>query len=276
VPAVCVRGLHGRRGVGPSLNRCNLPPWVIASHHFDEDPRPIRIQGVREENRFLFDLLDRIDDPVERARRFDDWMDVRFQLHQWREQETQPARRSLRNGYRRFLGGWGVDSSSVEGAVLKGWVESRLGIPPTFHRAPLRRGDEAAWVRYATDRARGHALTSAIDAQLDLVYGFTQYELARRHPGQRWLTLWRGQNDLAEHEIVETIGRREWILRMNNVCSFTDDRERAWEFGDVVLEARLGMPRIFFAAHLLPRSVLKGEREVLAVGGELRVRRILA
>ncbi len=259
-----------------SFNRCNLPPWVIASRHFDEDPRPIEIQGVREENRFLFDLLDHVEDPDERVRRFDDWMDVRFQLHQWREQATAGARRSLRNGYLRFLRGWGMDASSVEGAVLKGWVEGRLGIPPIFHREPLGPRDGAAFSRYAADRARGHARTSAIDAQLDLLYTFTQYELARRSPGERRLTLWRGQNDLGAHEVVEQLGPREWVLRMNNLCSFTDDRERAWEFGDVVLEARVGTPRVFFAGHLFPRSILKGERELLVVGGELRVRRILA
>ncbi|HEY6002985.1 MAG TPA: NAD(+)--dinitrogen-reductase ADP-D-ribosyltransferase [Anaeromyxobacter sp.] len=259
-----------------SFNRCNLPPWVIASRQFDEDPRPIEIQGVRAENRFLFDLLDGIADPGERARRFDAWMDVRFQLHHWREQETAGARRSLRNGYLRFLRGWGMDASSVEGAVLKGWVEGRLGIPPTFHREPLGPPGGAAHARYVADRTRGHAWTSAIDAQLDLVYTFTQYELARRHRGERWLTLWRGQNDLASHEIVETLGKREWVLRMNNLCSFTDDRERAWEFGDVVLEVRVGLPRVFFAGHLFPRSVLKGERELAVVGGELRARRILA
>jgi NAD+--dinitrogen-reductase ADP-D-ribosyltransferase len=259
-----------------SFNRCNLPPWVIASRRFDEDPRPIVLQGVREENRFLFDVLDRTPDPDERARRFDDWMNVRFQLHQWQAQATTGARRSLRNGYLRFLRGWGMDASSVEGAVLKGWVESRMGIAPTFHREPLGGRDEPAFGRYVADRTRGHARTSAIDAQLDLVYTFTQYELARRHPGERWLTLWRGQNDLAAHEIVEALGPREWVLRMNNLCSFTDDRERAWEFGDVVLEGRVAIPRVFFAGHLLPRSILKGERELLVVGGELRLRRVLA
>lgn len=259
-----------------SFNRCNLPPWVIASWRFDERPQAIELQGVREGNRFLFDLLDRIDDPDERARRFDDWMDVRFQLHQWREQATAGARRSLRNGYLRFLRGWGVDASSVEGAVLKGWVESRIGIPPTFHRERLLARDTAAWDRYVADRTRGHARTSAIDAQLDLVYTFTQYELARRRPGEATVLLWRGQNDLASHEIVEALGPREWVVRMNNLCSFTDDRERAWEFGDVVLEARVAVPRIFFAGGLLPRSILKGERELLVVGGELRVRRVLA
>jgi NAD+--dinitrogen-reductase ADP-D-ribosyltransferase len=249
---------------------------VIASRWFDQDPRPIEIQGVPEENRFLFDTLDRIDDPEERARRFDAWMDVRFQLHQWREQATEGARRSLRNGYLRFLRGWGVDSSSVEGAVLKGWVESRMGIPPTFHREPLAGPDGAAWQRYVADRTRGHARTSAIDAQLDVVYAFTQYELRRRHPGERWLTLWRGENGVGARDVLERLGPREWVIRLNNLCSFTDDRERAWEFGDVVLEARVGIPRVFFAGHLLPRSILRGEREVLVLGGEVRVRRVLA
>jgi NAD+--dinitrogen-reductase ADP-D-ribosyltransferase len=259
-----------------SFNRCNLPPWVIASRHFDEDPQPIAIQGVREENRFLFDLLDRIDDAGERGRKFDDWMSVRFQLHQWQAQETPGARRSLKNGYLRFLRGWGVDSSSVEGAVLKGWVESRMGIAPTFHGERMDGADSPTWERYVSDRTRGHAWTSAIDAQLDLVYTFTQYELARRLPGARCLTLWRGQNRLEDHHVVEAIGRREWVLRLNNLCSFTDDAERAWEFGDAVLEARLAVPRIFFAGHLLPRSILRGEREFLVIGGEIRVKRLLA
>lgn len=258
-----------------SFNRCNLPPWVIASHHFDERPRPIELQGVREGNRQLFAALDAIDDPDARARRFDDWVSVKFQLHHWQAQTTAPARRSLRNSYLRFLRGWGMDASSVEGAVLKGWVESRLGIPPTFHRAPLLSRDGAAWGRYVVDRTRGHACTSAIDAQLDLVYAFTQYELARRRPGETHLTLWRGQNDLEAHERLERLGPREWVVRMNNLCSFTDDAERAWEFGNVVLEARIAAPRVFFAGHLLPRSILTGEREHLVIGGELRVRRVM-
>jgi NAD+---dinitrogen-reductase ADP-D-ribosyltransferase len=259
-----------------SFNRCNLPPWVIASRGFDENPRPLEIQGVRDGNAKLFEALDGLDDPDARARYFDDWISVKFQLHHWQEQATDSARRSLRNSYLRFLRGWGVESSSIEGAVLKGWVESRMGIPPNFHHQPLGPPDGEAWARYVADRTRGHACTSAIDAQLDLVYAFTQYELARRHPGERWLTLWRGQNDLEAHELVEQLGKREWVMRMNNLASFTDEQERAWEFGGVVLEARLAIGRIFFAGHLLPRSILKGEREHLVIGGEIRVRQILA
>jgi NAD+--dinitrogen-reductase ADP-D-ribosyltransferase len=258
-----------------TLNHCNLPPWVIASRHFVDDPQPIEIQGVREGNAFLFRTLDAIPDPDERARRFDDYLSVKFQLHQWEQQATSSARKSIKNSYLRFLRGWGVDSSSVEGAVLKSWVESRMGIPPTYHRGRIEPGDGEAHERYAFDRMRGAARTNAIDAQLDLLYSFTQYELGRRLPGERWITLWRGVNDAEDHLVLERLGPRELVVRLNNLCSFTDDRERAWEFVSTVWEARVPIPRIFFVSELFPRSILKGEREVLVMGGETPVRRIL-
>ncbi len=258
-----------------SFNRCNLPPWVIASAAFNEDPRPVEIQGVRSANAFFFRALDAIDDPEERARRLDDWLSVRFQLHHWQEQATPSARRSLRNGYLRFLRGWGQDSNSVEGAVLKAWVESRMGIPPTFHRVPIDRTGGPAWLRYARDRVEGSARTSAVFDQLDLVYAFTQYELRRRGPATRWLTLWRGQHDAGADQLVRPLGGRDQIVRLNNLCSFTDDAERAWEFGSTVWEARVSYPRIFCCSWLL-RGALRGEREALVIGGELRVRRVLA
>jgi NAD+--dinitrogen-reductase ADP-D-ribosyltransferase len=258
-----------------SFNRCNLPPWVIASREFNEEPRALEIQGVRDANAFLFRSLEALPDPAERAARFDDWISVRFQLHHWQEQATPSARRSLRSSYLRFLRGWGVDSSSLEGAVLKGWVESRMGIPPTFHRERIDGREGPAYARYERDRMQGSARSSAIQDQLDLVYTFTQYELARRLPGTRWLTLYRGQHD-AEEDVVEELPGREQVVRLNNLCSFTDDVERAWEFGSTVWEAQVAVPRIFCASWLFPRSILRSEREVLVVGGELKVRRRLS
>ena len=38
-----------------SFNNCNLPPWVIASRYFNDNPQEIEIQGVKEENRFFFE-----------------------------------------------------------------------------------------------------------------------------------------------------------------------------------------------------------------------------
>jgi NAD+--dinitrogen-reductase ADP-D-ribosyltransferase len=259
-----------------SFNLCNLPPWVLASPHFSEDPQPVEVQGVRASNRFLFETLDGIEDAVERARRFDDWLSVRFQLHHWSEAEGELARRSKKNSYLRFLRGWGVDSSSVEGAVLKSWVDSRMGLPPLFHREPLGGPDSESYQRYAADRMRGSARTNAILSQLDLLHAFTQYELARRFPGERWRTLFRGVQSPDEQQLVERLGPREWRVRLNNLSSFTDDRERAWEFGSTVWEARVPLAKVFFWSDLFPRAVLKGEREWLVVGGEIRVRKVAA
>ena len=229
---------------GTSFNLCNLPPWAIASRHFCEHPQPLTIQGVREANGSLFDLLDHIDSPDERAVRFDAYVSVKFQLHHWQAQATASARRSLRNGYVRFLRGWGFDSSSIEGAVLKGWVESRFGLSPTFHREPIRGVESEAYFRYVVDRMNGSSRTGGIHDQLDLLYTFAQYELARRAPGERWVKLWRGIHDA----------------------------ERAWEFGTTVWEARVPVPRVVLFGGLLPAHILRGEREWLVIGGELPVR----
>lgn len=252
---------------------------MIASWEFNEDPRPIEIQGVRHANAFLFRTLDAITDPDERARRFDDWLSVRFQLHHWQEQSTETARKSLKNSYLRFLRGWGVDASSIEAAVLKGWVESRMGIAPTYHHESIVDQEGEPFARYLRDRINGSARTNAIHEQLDLVYTYTQYELTRRNPETRWLTLFRGQyNDAEADKVTATPTRspRERIVVFNNLCSFTDEPERAWEFGSTIWEARVAMPRIFCATWLFPRSMLRSEREVLVIGGEMRVRRILA
>ena len=255
-----------------SFNLCNLPPWAIASRHFCDHPQDIEIQGVREANRFLFELLDSIDSPDERALRFDAYLSVKFQLHHWESQTTPGARRSLKNGYLRFLRGWGFDSNSIEGAALKGWVESRIGIPPTFHKEPISGTGSDAYFLYVVDRMNGSARTAGINDQLDLLYTFTQYELRRRLDGQRWVTLFRGINDAREHEVVERSGPRDLVVRANSLSSFTDDCERAWEFGTTVWEARIPLARVFYLGGLLPTSILKGEREWLVIGGELPVR----
>jgi NAD+--dinitrogen-reductase ADP-D-ribosyltransferase len=255
---------------GTSFNLCNLPPWAIASRHFCDHPRPIVIQGVREANRFLFQLLDGLASPEERALRFDSYLSVKFGLHRWQEQATPTSRRSLRNGYLRFLRGWGFDASSIEGAVLKGWVESRFGIPPTFHRVRIGGVESESYFRYTVDRMNGSARTAGIHDQLDLLYTFAQYELERRRPGESRVTLWRGVQDADDSDVLERSGR-ELVVRANNLSSFTDDPDRAWEFGTSVWEARVPLPRVFTFPGLLPASILRGEREWLVVGGELRV-----
>jgi NAD+--dinitrogen-reductase ADP-D-ribosyltransferase len=257
---------------GASYNHCNFPPWVIASRHFNEHPQPLEIQGVRGANRFLFSKLDGIPDAGERALVFNDYMSVKFQLHHWQDQATDTARKSLKNSYLRYLRGWMMDSNSVEGAVLKGWVESRIGIPPTFHKTRIPNIHSEEYMIYAVDRTKGSARTNAINSQLDLLYEYCQYELARKYPGCPTITLFRGTFDASEHDLLERIDKRRQIVRLNNLVSCTSDEERAWEFGFTVWEMEVPLAKVFFYNDLLPNSIMKGEGEYIVIGGEYGVR----
>jgi len=258
-----------------SFNYCNLPPWVIASRHFNDNPQPLEIQGVKEGNRFLFERLAAIPSQEERALVFNDFMSVKFQLHNWQDQATDTARRSIRNSYLRFLRGWMMDSNSVEGAVLKRWVESRMGITPTFHRARISGIHSEEYFDYSVDVMKGSARTNAINSQLDLLYEYCQLELPRKYPGRVTIPLYRGTFDASEHDLLEQVGRREQIVRLNNLVSFTADEERAWEFGSTVWEVQVPLCKIFFYNDLLPGSIMNGEGECMVIGGEYRVRRVM-
>lgn len=257
-----------------AFNLCNLPPWVIASRQFNEHPQSLSIQGVREANRFLFRKLDGIDNCDERGQVFSDYLSVKFQLHH-QDGQTDSARRALRNSYLRFLKGWMMDSNSVEGAVLKGWVESRMGIVPTFHNGSINGSDSEAHYRYLIDRTRGSKRSNAINAQFDLLYEYCQYELQRSHGELGHLTLFRGTNGGTDDQVLERVGKREQVVRLNNLVSCTDEEERAWEFGSLVWRVQVPLPKIFFFDELLPTSLLKGEGEYLVIGGDYRVVRVM-
>jgi NAD+--dinitrogen-reductase ADP-D-ribosyltransferase len=253
-----------------TMNLCNLPPWVISAPEFNESPKPIEIQGVRRAHRQLFERLPALPDAGARAKVFLDHMDVAFQLHQWERETSALGRKSLKNSYLRFLRGWMFDSNSLEGAVLKGWVESRIGIPPTFHKGPIEDVHSAGYEAYLVDRMRGSARTSAIQPQLDLLYEFVQEELRLRvEPAVA--TLFRGIHDFSEHRILEKGERNRMRLRLNNLNSFTPDFERAFEFGTKVLEVRVPACKVFFRADLLPGALMKGEEEVMVIGGDFDV-----
>ena len=247
------------------------PPWVIASQDYNDNPEPFELQGVRRENRFLFERLDTIEDPEQRGIVFNEYMSVSFYLHQW-ENETNKGRRSIKNSYLRFLRGWGVDSNSVEGAVLKGWVQSRIGLAPTFHKTRITGVNEEDYMPFAFDRMRGSACTNAINSQLDVLYEFCQYELGRRGT-ERFVSLFRGTSDVDE-QVLETLGKREYVVRLNNLCSFTSDRDVAWEFGSTVWQVNVPVCKVFFFSGLLPESILRGESEYMVIGGDYRVKKL--
>jgi NAD+--dinitrogen-reductase ADP-D-ribosyltransferase len=253
------------------LNRCNLPPVIVGSLTYQRFPVPLVIDGVHPLHRDLFKRLERLDRASDRALQFIDYMDVHFLLrHREDAGWTATVRRDRsRADYRKVIRGWMFDPDGLEGAVLKGWVESRFGLVPRHHRGPIRSVSDASYVNYREEWATGLYNSNALESQLDLLYTFCQYELSRTCLDKNKIRLYRGVNRLDEHEVLSANGRTRVVI-LNNLCSFTSRRERADEFGDQILTVEVPLPKIAFHFDLLP-GLLHGEDEFAVIGGVYEV-----
>lgn len=256
------------------INRCNLPAVVLGGLTYQQHPSPLLIDGVAELHGDLFRRLHAAA-PAARAAAFRDYLTVHFRLERPEEVGLSPACSGARKSrakanYVRMIRGWSFDSDSREGAVLKGWVESRFGLMPRHHGQSLRDPAGDAYRRYLEMRSRGLYGTNALESQFDLVYTFCQSELERRHPGARHVTLYRGVNRMAEHEVLDKGEGGRHVILLNNLNSFTCSRERAGEFGDYIMTVEVPLSKIFFFCGLLP-GILQGEDEFLVIGGVVDV-----
>jgi NAD+--dinitrogen-reductase ADP-D-ribosyltransferase len=259
------------------INRCNLPADILGGLSFQRAPTALAIDGVAALHRPLIDLLDEIEAAAERAQRFVGYMQAHFNLaHPEQAGLTdQQAKSRAKASYLRVVRGWAFDPDGREAAVLKGWVESRFGLMPRHHGDSLREPGSAAWQRYVAMRAAGLYGTNALEAQLDLLYAYCQYELARQFPQRSHIRLYRGVNRLSDHEIVADgdvhSGPEGKVVLLNNISSFSRSRERAGEFGDSILSVDVPLPKLAFYSQLLP-GMLKAEDEYVVIGGLYRVR----
>lgn len=265
------------RGAEPgrwyTTNLVGLPVGLLGSPAFNAHPQPITIAGVRETHRGLFRLLDSAGDLPAASAVFRHFMEIVFGLAPPEPGSSRNPRGRHRSSYLKLLQGWGLDANSAAGAVLKGWAESRFGLVPTFHKAPLGRFPSPAWITYIEEKGSSRFHNNCIHQQLDLLYEYCQWAIARfGQPARDFLTLWRGVNDFNEQRVIAGDRRdRACVLRLNNMVSFSTSRERADEFGDWILEARVPTVKILFFPGLLPGAPLAGEGEVLVIGGEYEV-----
>jgi NAD+--dinitrogen-reductase ADP-D-ribosyltransferase len=251
------------------INRCNLPAVILGSLTFQRNPTELAIDGIAELHDRLFEMLDKTEGAEEATKLFRDYIAVHFCLDQLEEAGLdEHSKKRAKANWIRALRGWSFDSDGREGAVLKGWVESRFGLVPRFHGEPLRDFTGPAWRRYEEMRAAGLYGTNALEAQLDLLYAYCQYDF-KRHGAPGTLMLYRGINRIGEHEVLAAHGKRQAVL-FNNLTSFTANRDRAGEFGDYIIEVEVPVAKIFFHCGLLP-GVLKGEDEHLVIGGAYEV-----
>lgn len=260
--------------VGHSTNLVGLPTDLLASAEFNAHPLPLRIHGTRETNRRLFKRLDQADTLAEAGSLFQDYMSVVFGLDQeQRLGEDAQGRRRFKGSYLRLLQDWGFDSSHPQGAVLKGWVESRFGLFPTYHKQPLTGFSTPAWMAYIEEKMASRYHSNCIFLQLDLLYEFCQWAIARfKLPAERHVRLFRGVDSLAEHCVLGRGPDGRMLARLNNIVSFTARRAIASEFGAYILEAEVPVVKLLFFNDLLPRHALRCEAEYLAIGGDYRVK----
>jgi NAD+--dinitrogen-reductase ADP-D-ribosyltransferase len=260
-------------GIGHSTNLVGVPMDLLAGRVFNDYPVPLHISGVREMNASLFEMLAQATDLPDAGEAFTCYMMAMFGIDpEQRESGRGPGRRRYRSSFLRLIKGWGFDSNGPEGAVLKGWVESRFGIFPTFHKEIIRRISSGPWTTYVEEKMSSRFHSNAIYVQLDLLFEFCQWALQRfAAPGQTHLTLYRGVNSFDEHQVVERIDKHTVLMRLNNLTSFTSDRDIAECFGDTILTVRVPVAKIAFFNTLLSTHPLKGEGEYLVIGGEYRV-----
>lgn len=252
------------------INRCNLPAVVLGGLTYQQYPSPLLIDGVAELHGDLFRRLLAVA-PEARAEVFRDYLTVHFRLERPEEMGFSGHKKGrAKANYVRMIRGWSFDADSREGAVLKGWVESRFGLMPRYHGQSLRDPTGDAYNRYLEMRSQGLYGTNALEAQLDLVYSFCQMDLQLRHPGARQVTLYRGVNRMADHEVLAKGEGGRHVILLNNLNSFTCSRERACEFGDYIVTVNVPLTKIFYYCGLLP-GVLQGEDEFLVIGGVVDV-----
>jgi NAD+--dinitrogen-reductase ADP-D-ribosyltransferase len=264
------------KGARLPINRCNLPPLVLGSLSFQYHPVALHLDGVAQVHARFFRLLHPVNDPKKRARHFMDYMTVYFRLASLEDVgfcKQDKGRLRGRADYLRMMRGWAFDPDYREGAVLKGWVESRFGLLARYHGGSLQNRSSDTYLRYVETRSQGLYNTNALEAQLDLLYTYCQYELQRQFPEQTHLTLYRGFNRLGDDEVLVKSGRQQRIVLLNNLSSFTSSWERADEFGDHMLRTQVPLSKIFFYNRMLP-GLLKGEDEYVVIGGLYEIERL--
>lgn len=251
------------------INRCNLPAVILGSLTFQRHPVVLQLDGVQILYAQLFDNLNEIKEAHKRAQNFQDYMRSCFLLDNPEEAgfDLQEGRKGRSKAdYLRMLRGWLFDPNGKEAAVLKSWVESRFGLLPRNHHGPLGDFTSDRFQVYLTASSQGLYNTNALEAQIDLLYSYCQYEIQRQFPQLTHLNLYRGVNRIDEHEILSQADKHSYTLVLNNLNSFTSQRERADEFGDYILKARVPLAKVVYFPGLLA-DIMRGEDEYLVIGG---------
>lgn len=246
-----------------STNKINIPPFLIAYHGYNQsitEDSYVNIDGVLEYHRDLFNRISDCVDTSEASEIFVSYMDELFHL-------KEKVNNKYVNSYLKVLKGWLFDANRAEGAVIKGWAESRFGIIPSFHKEKIESTDDESYYIYLTERMGSYASKNMIEHQFDLLYTYNQYAIRRFLKSSiPRIKVYKGVNSLREFVIISE-NKKEKIMMLNNVTSFTTSKEIACTFGDYIIETEIPFTKVIFMPDLFPVIKFSGESEVISVGG---------
>lgn len=245
----------------------------LGSLAFNAQPQPLHIAGTQALHPQLFARLAQCESAEQARDTFARHMQLSFGPPPVADDAPGAEPPRWKSSYLRLLQGWGLDANGAAGAALKRWVESRFGLASAFHGVTLAAYPPFERHRYLEQRAGGQFHNHSLWQQLDLLFEFCQWMLARfslMGPGPH-VTLWRGSNRLEEQLVSGTLRQRHCVLRLNNLVSFSRSREQAGCFGDWVLQAEVPLVKLLLVPGLINTRSLDGESEVLALGGDYAV-----
>ncbi len=242
-------------------NLINIPTYMFVSAEYNLNVLPITISGVWEYYADIFNTIKQASTVKDAAVTFTNAMDTLFSLNEKHNGKKMGS-------YTRLLKGWLFDSNSVEGAVMKGWVESRFGITPFFHKEIITDVDCEAYYGFMVEKMDSRHNKNLIFHQLDLLYTYTQCILETFYRKcLPKITLYRGVNDLSEHLVVKEYDKTRICIEQNSLVSFTSDKEIASQFGDYILTSEIPYTKIVFFSEVLPNLSFCGEKEYIVLGG---------
>jgi NAD+--dinitrogen-reductase ADP-D-ribosyltransferase len=218
--------------------------------------------GVYEYHRDFFEAIEKADTLLMANEIFDNYISELFELN------YKIKGKKVGNIYK-ILMGCMFNSSGFEGAVLKGWVESRFGIIPNFHKTRIDHIESEGYYNYLSEKMSQRVNKNAIYLQLDLLYHYTQVVIKKFFPFYRpKLNLYRGIYNLEENEIIKWLNKKSAIMGHNNISSFTAVKNIAEQFGNRILRIEVPYTKIVFFSNVTPLHHFSGEQEFIVIGGE--------
>lgn len=246
-------------------NLINLPSYIFGSIEYNKHPQKVEIDGM---NVYYKDIFTAICD----SKNIKDASEIFYNSVQAIFGFKEITDKKKLGNFRRLLQGWFFDSNGFEGAVMKGWAESRFGLSPTFHKKYVNGINCEEYYEYLVEKMNMKFNKNLVYHQLDFLYTYTQSIIQRFFKEYiSHIRLYRGVNNFNEHLILQKTGNRSYVAEINSLTSATTEKCIAEQFGDYIMIMDVPYTKIVFFPAVLPDLCFSGENEYIIIGGKYEV-----